>query len=137
MNFDIKLGAEGMTTIMSTEETSAQVLGSGILEVFSTPIMIAIMENAAMKAVENQIPEDYATVGISMNVRHLAATPIGKKVWAKAKLIEVKGKKLTFQVEAYDEIDKIGEGIHERYIVPEYSFVEKCSSKYNKVLEDK
>lgn len=105
-----------MTTTVVHENTAAHV-GAGGVEVFATPMMIALMENASWKAVADYLDEGYVTVGTLVNVRHLAATPLGQQVRATAKLIEIDGRRLVFQVEAYDEQKKIGEGQHERFIV--------------------
>jgi predicted thioesterase len=95
----------------------ASALGSGDLEVFATPSMIALMENAACRAVESLVPSGQTTVGTHLDVRHLVATPVGVEIRARAELIEVDGRKLTFRVEAFDSHDKIGEGTHERAVV--------------------
>jgi len=105
-----------MTTTVVHENTAAHV-GAGGVEVFATPMMIALMENAAWRAVADHLDEGYVTVGTLVHVRHLAATPLGQQVRATAKLIEIDGRRLVFQVEAYDEEKKIGEGQHERFIV--------------------
>ena len=104
------------TTIVVLENTAASV-GAGGVEVFGTPMMIALMENAAWRAVANSLDEGDVTVGTAVNVRHLAATPLGQNVRAMAELIEIDGRRLVFKVEAYDEKQKIGDGQHERFIV--------------------
>jgi fluoroacetyl-CoA thioesterase len=104
------------TTIVVAENTAASV-GAGGVEVFGTPMMIALMENAAWRAVANSLDEGDVTVGTAVNVRHLAATPLGQNVRAMAELIEIDGRRLVFKVEAYDEKQKIGDGQHERFIV--------------------
>jgi predicted thioesterase len=92
-------------------------------------MMIALMEKAALSAVDPCLGEGFATVGLSLNVKHIAATPVGMKVSAEAELLSMEGKKLTFKVEAYDELEKIGEGIHERYIIELSKFLERTSGK--------
>jgi fluoroacetyl-CoA thioesterase len=92
-------------------------VGSGGLDVFSTPSMIALMELAACRAVETSLPPGQTTVGTRLDVRHLAATPPGIAVRARAELLEVDGRKLVFHVEAFDTHEKIGEGTHERAVV--------------------
>ena len=104
------------TTIVVLENTAASV-GAGGVEVFGTPMMIALMENAAWRAVANSLDEGDVTVGTAVNVRHLAATPLGQDVRATAELIEIDGRRLVFKVEAYDERQKIGDGQHDRIIV--------------------
>jgi predicted thioesterase len=129
MEFNLKEGMIGEIEKVVTEEDTAAEFGSGQVLVFATPMMIGIMENAALKAVDSYLPDDYATVGIHLDVKHMAATPVGMKVRAKAELIEIKGKKLKFKVEAYDEMEKIGEGYHSRYIVNVPDFIEASKTK--------
>jgi fluoroacetyl-CoA thioesterase len=110
-------------------ETTARHLGSGDVSVFATPEMIRLMERAAVRAVDHLLPEGYRTVGIHVDVRHLAATPLGMTVRAKAELLEVDGRRLTFRVEAFDDVEKVGEGIHQRMIVGLAKFKERVRSK--------
>jgi predicted thioesterase len=107
----------------------ASALGSGAVQVFSTPSMIALMENAAAKAVEGVLPPGQTTVGTRMDVRHLAATPLGLEVRARAELREVDGRKLTFTVEAFDSQEKIGEGTHERVVVDPTRLIARAAAK--------
>jgi predicted thioesterase len=117
------LTGEARTTVV--HENSAAAVGAGGVEVFGTPMMIALMENAAWRAVEDSLEEGDVTVGTAVNVRHLAATPLGQKVRATAELIEIDGRRLVFKVEAYDEKRKIGEGQHERFIVSLERFLKR------------
>ena len=110
-------GLTGEATTIVVHENTAASVGAGGVEVFGTPMMIALMENAAWRAVANSLEAGDVTVGIVVNVRHLAATPLGQHVRARAELIEIDGRRLIFNVEAYDEKRKIGEGQHERFIV--------------------
>jgi len=129
MEFNLTVGSEGEVQDLVTEENTAKKYGSGDIEVYATPAMIGLMENAALKVVDPQLPEGYATVGMHLDVEHLAATPIGMNVKAKAVLKEIDGKKLTFFVQAFDEQDKIGEGIHTRYIVKVEKFLQQTKIK--------
>ncbi len=113
-----------MSTTVAYENTAAAV-GAGGVEVFATPMMIALMENAAWRAVAESLEEGYVTVGTRVDVRHLAATPIGERVHATAELVAIDGRRLVFHVEAYDEKQKIGEGTHERFIVNLQRFMER------------
>jgi predicted thioesterase len=88
--------------------------GEGVL---STPSMIALMERAGIRAVQDHLPEGHTTVGFEVHVKHFGATPKGRKVWVRAELLEVDGRKLRFRVEARDEAKKVGEGTHRRAII--------------------
>lgn len=123
MTVTVGLNAEASTVVVP--ENTAAAVGAGGVEVFATPMMIALMENAAWRAVADYLDEGFVTVGTLVNVRHLAATPLGQDVRARAELIEVDRRRLVFRVEAYDEQQKIGEGIHERFIVQLQSFLQK------------
>lgn len=125
----IKVGLNSSIETDVKSEHSASKYGSGMVDVLATPAMIALMECTAKNAVDLHLPVGYTTVGTKVDVVHIAATPIGMKVTVNAKLIEVKGKKLTFRVEAFDEVEKIGEGIHERYVINSEKFMEKVNSK--------
>lgn len=115
--------AEATTTVVY-ENTAAHIGASGI-EVFATPMMIALMEMASSQAVASDLDAGYVTVGTLVNVRHLAATPLGQQVRATAELIEIDGRRLVFNVKAHDEKQKIGEGQHERFIVNLERFMQK------------
>ena len=108
-----------------TEKDTAAALGSGGVEVFSTPMMVALIENTCLEAVEDKLPEGYYTVGIHLDVSHIGATKVGKKVWAEVELIDQDRKKLMFKVETFDEDKKIGEGTHERFIIDVEKFINK------------
>ena len=110
-------------------ETTARHLGSGDVSVFATPEMIRLMERAAVRAVDHLLPQGYRTVGIHVDVRHLAATPLGMTVRAKAELLEADGRKLTFRVEAFDDVERVGQGIHQRMIVGLAKFKDRVESK--------
>ncbi|HOS70004.1 MAG TPA: thioesterase family protein [Bacillota bacterium] len=134
MDNNLKIGMTAQAGKIVSEDDTAVKFGSGGVRVFATPMMVALMENAALNAVDPHLGEDSATVGLSLNVKHLAATPVGMKVTAVAELISIEGKKLTFKVEAYDEQEKIGEGIHERYIIKLSKFLERAAQKSSKLL---
>ncbi len=115
MSLTIGMTGEATTTVVY--ENTAAAVGAGGVKVFATPLMIGLMENASWHTVAAALDEGYVTVGTVVNVRHLAATPIGQKVRATAELVEIDGRRLVFHVAAYDEQGKIGEGQHERAIV--------------------
>jgi len=118
-------GLTGESTTTVVHENTAAYVGAGGVEVFATPMMIALMEQAAWQSVANSLDPGYVTVGTSVNVRHLAATPLGRRVRAIAELMQIDGRRLVFKVEAYDENQKIGEGQHERFIVNLDRFLKK------------
>ena len=115
-----------------TEEKTALSVGSGSLRVYATPAMLALIEKAACKALEGLLAEGETTVGTLLNVKHLAATPVGMQVSATAELIERDGRKFVFSVTASDECGVIGEGTHERFLVFSDKFTDKTYSKLNK-----
>lgn len=125
----MEIGIAGKQEIVVTKELTAEVIGSGLLPVYSTPSMIAFMENTASKSVEEFLEEGQGTVGTSLNIKHLSATAVGKAVTCESKLIEVDRKRLVFEVKAFDEAGLIGEGIHERFIIDNKKFMERTLNK--------
>ncbi len=125
----VRRGLVGERETTVEVENTAQHLGSGAVSVFATPEMVRLMERAAVAAVDHLLPEGYRTVGIHVDVRHLAATPLGMTVRARAELLDVEGRKLTFRVEAFDDVEKVGEGVHRRMIVRLAKFKERAQSK--------
>lgn len=126
---EIVPGLAGQSEIVVHEENTAQHLGSGNVAVLATPEMVRLMEKAAVAAVDHLLPDGYCTVGVEVNVRHLAATPLGMRVRVQAELVAIEGRKLTFRVEAFDEVEKIGEGEHRRVIVDLERFKERVETK--------
>ena len=112
------------TTVVSAANTAA-TLGSGDMDVFATPAMVALMENAAMLAVKDHLPEGSATVGTQINTSHLKASPLGATITASAELTAVDGRRLTVAVKAWDEKGIIGEGSHTRFVVDRERFLSK------------
>lgn len=125
----IEVGKEYSVKIKVEEKDTAAVHGSGTLSVLATPRMVALMEEAAYKCIDSELEAGTTTVGTLMNVKHLAATPVGMEVTATAKVISVEGRKIIFKVEAYDEAGIIGEGEHERFSVFAEKFIAKTYSK--------
>lgn len=121
----MKKGLTHTSYLKVDESNSAAALGSGDLNVFATPAMIALMENAAMNAVAEHLPEDSTTVGTMMEVSHSKATALNKEVSATATLEEVDGRRLVFKVIASDENGVIGEGRHERFVVNVEKFMSR------------
>ena len=126
---ELNIGLKGRVETTVTPENTAQAVGSGLVPVFATPYMIALMEGAAVNAVQAALAPDEGTVGTRLDVTHDAATPIGLKVWAEAELVKVEGRKLTFAVAAYDEREKIGGGVHERFIIKPEKFLARAQGK--------
>lgn len=122
-------GLVGELTASVDHSMLASSIGSGGLDVFSTPSLIALMEHAARNAVEHLLLADQLTVGVRVDVRHLAATPLGAPVRARAELIEVAGRRLVFRVEAFDPQEMIGEGTHERAIVHPSRLMARAAAK--------
>jgi predicted thioesterase len=112
-----------------TEEMTATRLGSGGVDVLGTPFMISMMELASWQAVQDHLEPGLTSVGTVVNIRHLAATPVGDIVTARSELVEVDGRRLVFRVEAWDTAARIGEGTHERYIVHLERFLERVAAR--------
>jgi predicted thioesterase len=127
----LETGIIGEVTEKVDESKSALSMGSGELKVYATPAMVALMEKAAWTSVAPQLEDGQGTVGVSMDIKHLSATPLGMTVTAKSVLTAIDRRKLTFTVEAFDESGKIGEGTHERFIVDNKSFQDKADGKAN------
>lgn len=122
---ELKPGLTGTAETVVRETNTALAMGSGSLHVFATPSMIALMEQAACNAVAACLDEESTSVGTLVNITHDAATSMGKKVTAKATLVEVQGRKLVFEVTAADEDKQIGKGRHERFIINKEKFMAK------------
>ena len=125
----LEKGIKGEAKEVVSEKNSAKAMKSGELNVYATPSMIALMEQAAYKSVAAELEEGNGTVGTLMNVSHISATPFGMEVTAVSELVEIDRKRLVFKVEAFDERGKIGEGTHERFIIDNEKFQEKANNK--------
>lgn len=127
----MEIGTKGYSELVVTEELLASRVGSGLVAVYATPMMIAGIEGTAAASVAAQLEEGQTTVGCQMNVSHVAATPVGMKVHFETELTAVSpnGRMLTFRVAAYDEKGLIGEGEHQRAIVWKERFEEKAQAK--------
>lgn len=126
---EIKIGTIGEVTEKVTISNTAETVGSGSLKVFATPAMIALMEKASCRAIENLLDDATTTVGTLINVEHLSATPVGMTVTVKSTVTSVDGRKICFDVEAFDEVGLIGKGKHERFMVFAEKFMQKTESK--------
>lgn len=127
----LETGIKGKKELVVSQENTAKTMGSGTMDVFATPAMIALMENTSYTSVEKELEPGSGTVGTALNVKHVAATPVGMKVTCESELIKINGRALTFSVKAYDECGLIGEGEHERFIVFEDKFQAKADAKHN------
>lgn len=125
----IKVGLKGRADTVVTEQNTASAVGSGLAPVFATPFMIALMENAAVNALLPHLEAGEGSVGVEVNVAHTAATPVGMKVWAEATVTQVEGKKLSFEVVAYDEAGRIGWGTHERAVIKLEKFILRAQER--------
>jgi predicted thioesterase len=124
--------ASGLTAELAhtvTDDDTASKWGSGLVPVFSTPALVGLMESAAVAALTGHLSPGQTTVGGRIDVRHLAATPVGMKVHARAELTSVEGRKLTFKIQAWDEVELIGEAEHHRFVIDEAKFVAKVEVK--------
>jgi fluoroacetyl-CoA thioesterase len=127
---ELRIGLQHTSTIVVSTLTTAITMGSGDMPVFATPSMIALMENAAMQAVRNALPEGCSTVGYAMDTTHIRPSGIGATITAIAILTEIEGRKLTFHVVAKDGDELIGEGTHKRCIVNKELFMAHVKSNY-------
>jgi fluoroacetyl-CoA thioesterase len=125
----LKQGVTGRAELVVGEEHTAPRVGSGRVRVLATPVMINLIEAAALAAVEHLLPPGYQSLGTLLNVRHTAATPVGMRVVASAEVIAVEGRTIRFRVEARDEREPIGNGTHERVIVNVAKFDERLRRK--------
>lgn len=133
----LKPGLTASTEIMVGTRDTAPHVGSGKVKVLATPVMVSLMEEAALNAVEGHLPPGYQTVGTHLDVTHIAATPVGMRVTATAELVSIAGRKLKFRVAAKDEVDPIGEGTHERIIVELSRFDARTAKKAERVASSR
>ncbi len=125
----VEIGMRGEAAAVVAQEDTAQVVGSGLVPVFATPRMIALMEQAAVNAVQSALEPGQGTVGTRLDVKHSAATPVGMKVRAQAEVIGVEGRQVVFLVTAFDEAEQIGGGTHERFIIQTDKFLARAQGK--------
>jgi fluoroacetyl-CoA thioesterase len=129
MEFNLPVGLSYTSKKKVTLDDVASRYGSGLIDVFATPAMVALMENAALMAVASLLPEGFNTVGIEISTTHTKATPVGMEVKATANLVVVDGKKLTFEIIAEDEEGVIGKCTHSRFIIDTEKFMAKLTKK--------
>ena len=125
----IEIGIQGHAETLVEKEDTAQAVGSGELLVYATPCMAALMEGAACESIAPFLAEDESSVGTRMELTHSSATPVGMQVRAESVVTAVDGRKVTFEITAYDEAGEIGRAVHERFIIKTERFLEKCYDK--------
>lgn len=128
----LEVGIKGYQELVVEKDDTAKVHKSGTLDVLATPAMVALIEETAWKSVAEHLEAGMGTVGTSLNIKHLAPTPVGMKVWCETLLNEIDGRKLVFSATVFDEAGKVGEGIHERFIVEDEKFQSKADKKNQK-----
>ena len=126
---EIPVGAKGRVDGVVTDQLTAAAIGSGSVEVFATPYMVAAMENAACEALRPYYGEGENSVGTKLEISHDAATPVGMKYWAEAEVTEVDRRRIVLNVTAYDEAGVIGKGTHERFLIDAAKFLAKAEAK--------
>jgi predicted thioesterase len=134
---EIKPGLRGSAELVVGEEHTAPSIGSGKVRVLATPVMINLIEAASLAAVEHLLPAGYQSLGTHLDVRHVAATPVGMRVRATAEVIAHDGRSIRFRVEARDEKDLIGDGVHERVVVNVAKFDQRVQRKLDPVPQEK
>ena len=125
IEFNLEKGLKGIAQMMVNEENSAERFAKPMPPAFATPMLVSLMDLAAINAVKKNLPGGYISVATKISITHLAATPLGMTVTADATLIDIFQNRLTFQVDAFDEVEKIGEGTVERYIIDVGKFTQK------------
>ena len=122
----IKAGKTTFTQeITVTDRDTAAAYGSGKLEVFATPAMVALMENTAIRSLEGGLEPDTDTVGIAIDVQHVKATAVGQKVYCKATVTEIDGRRIRFEIEVWDDKGAVGHAIHDRFVINPVKFMSK------------
>ena len=125
----IRVGLKGEARRTVTADQTAEAFGSGVVPVFATPAMVALMEKAAVLALADYLPAEETTVGTKLEIGHLAPTPLGDEVRAEAVLVAIEGRRLSFTVAAWDSSEQIGQGRHERVVVARDRFLAKVGQK--------
>lgn len=125
----LETGIKGTRTVTVSEDNTAKAMGSGTLDVFATPALIALMEETCWRSVANELEEGCGTVGTLLEIRHTAPTPVGMEVTCESELTEVDGRRLVFEVTASDAKGVVGEGRHERFIIQNEKFQAKANAK--------
>lgn len=125
----LRVGLTGMASMVVGDESTADRFDPDMVPAFATPMLVSLMDNAAHEAVKYHLPEGYVSVGTRISIAHIAATPRGMKVTARATLVEIYRNRLVFEAEAFDEVEKVGEGRLERFVVNREWFMRKLEAK--------
>lgn len=133
----IQIGTKGHLEQTVSDDLCADRIGSGLVKVFATPMMIALIERTCNESVLPQLEPGQGTVGTRIDVTHISATPVGMKVWCDSEVVEVDRRRIVFSVRAYDECGLIGEGTHERFVIDTDKFQQKTDAKKNPSLSAK
>lgn len=128
----VAVGDVGKVEWIVKEHMLASSVGSGAVEVFSTPFLVALAEAAGVEALKDKLEAGNTSVGTSITVNHLNATPLGDKVYAVATVVAIEGRKVSFTFEAFDSVEKIGDGKHDRFVLNAERFASKVASKTKK-----
>lgn len=131
----VKIGAAGSAQIVVGDQHTAPHVGSGKVAVLATPVMVNLMEAAALDAAERFLPPGHQSLGTHLDVRHIAATPVGMTARARAEVVAIEGRKIHFRVEAWDERELIGDGTHVRVVVNVARFDERVQAKVQSARE--
>lgn len=132
----LEKGITGSASVEATEDLSARTMGSGTLDVFATPAMVALIERTCWTSVAPELDPGWSSVGISMNVEHSAPTPLGMAVTCHSELVEVDGRKLTFRFTVQDETGIVGGGEHQRFLVQNSKFQDKANRKRSQTKKE-
>lgn len=127
----VKTGIKGRAEIIVAPEHTAKAVGSGALEVLATPMMAALMEQAAWTSIQPELEEGQGSVGTALILSHDAPTPVGMKVWAESEVVGVEGRNIAFSINVYDESGLVGSCAHQRAIIDNEKFFTRCQNKWN------
>lgn len=131
----LRVGLTGVASMVVSDESTADRFDPDMVPAFATPMLVSLMDNAAHEAVKHHLPEGYVSVGTRISISHIAATPKGMKVTARATLVEIYRNRLVFEAEAFDEVEKVGEGRLERFVVNREWFMKRLESKLQEKSE--
>ena len=126
----LQIGIAGKPETVVTDRLTAREIGSGELPVYATPALIALVEETAWKSVAGELETGQGTVGTKVDISHIAATPVGRKVRCAAALVEVDRRRLVFSVKVFDETGKVAEGTHERFVIENEKFLAKTDARH-------